>query len=406
MTLWKESTNILPADGDLVWVRRFPGIEHPKQAIFAFGGGTSSTFAVTVYAPTSATPTILTIPAYLIHSWRPRSISPPPPGACAAQEAAGDPTGIAVPAFLGQLYHDTVADAYYRSTGETSTDWAAIGGICPPPYGDCTMLEAAGDPTGLMAPNFTGQLYHDDTNDVYYRSVGQTSSDWLLIGGTQQIITIPPGLGSQVGLSQPADIPGLISLTVTAATTDTGYLFQTLLTATSISFPNLTTVDPANAHYIGINISYNDSLTSISLPNLTTIPASLNLQANPALTSLDLTSLTTAGPLTFSGTNLTALALPALVTCGNIYADFITALADVLLPVWIPTGGNNVSFRYCALTAASVEIILRQCALAGVMSMTIQLDGGDNAGLASLSPQGQADYAALIAAPNYIDINP
>ena len=50
------------------------------------------------------------------------------PGTCTFQEGAGDPTGVATPAFIGQLYHDTTGDVYWRSTGLTSADWTAIGG--------------------------------------------------------------------------------------------------------------------------------------------------------------------------------------------------------------------------------------------------------------------------------------
>ena len=45
------------------------------------------------------------------------------PGTCTFQSGAGDPTGVATPAFIGQLYHDTTGDVYWRSTGLASADW-------------------------------------------------------------------------------------------------------------------------------------------------------------------------------------------------------------------------------------------------------------------------------------------
>jgi hypothetical protein len=60
----------------------------------------------------------------------------------------------------------------------------------------------------------------------------------------------------------------------------------------------------------------------------------------------------------------------------------------------------------CALNAASIENVLRRCVLAGVTTCTIDLSGGTNAGLASLSVQGQSDYAALVTAGNTMSINP
>lgn len=64
------------------------------------------------------------------------------PATCAALSGAGDPTGVTTPEFSGQLYHDTANDVYYRSTGTTSADWTLISGGVP-----CANLEGAGDPT-------------------------------------------------------------------------------------------------------------------------------------------------------------------------------------------------------------------------------------------------------------------
>lgn len=60
---------------------------------------------------------------------------------CTFLEGAGDPTGSQTPDFVGQLYHDTNTDSYYRSTGTNSADWTAISG------GVCANVEGAGDPT-------------------------------------------------------------------------------------------------------------------------------------------------------------------------------------------------------------------------------------------------------------------
>lgn len=62
---------------------------------------------------------------------------------CAALSGAGDPTGVTTPEFSGQLYHDTTNDVYYRSTGTTSADWTLISGGGEP----CSNVEGAGDPT-------------------------------------------------------------------------------------------------------------------------------------------------------------------------------------------------------------------------------------------------------------------
>lgn len=62
---------------------------------------------------------------------------------CGMLSDSGDPTGVVTPEFIGQLYHDTTADTYYYSTGTTSADWTAIGGA---PVA-CANKTGAGDPT-------------------------------------------------------------------------------------------------------------------------------------------------------------------------------------------------------------------------------------------------------------------
>src|SRR6266496_4964918 len=44
------------------------------------------------------------------------------------QSGAGSPVGVKTPDFENQLYHDTVADVFWRSTGLTSADWSEISG--------------------------------------------------------------------------------------------------------------------------------------------------------------------------------------------------------------------------------------------------------------------------------------
>jgi hypothetical protein len=92
---------------------------------------------------------------------------------------------------------------------------------------------------------------------------------------------------------------------------------------------------------------------------------------------------------------LTALNIPALTTVGDFNASGCAALADVSIPLWVPTDGTTISFSNCALSATSVEHILRRLVLAGVGACTIDLSGGTNAGTASLSLQGQADVTTL-----------
>jgi len=84
------------------------------------------------------------------------------PVGCSSQSGAGDPTGT--PDFIGQLYHDTDADAYWRSTGLTSADWVEIswsgasGIIISATTLDAFLMAAGTVDTILSFPALTGVL--------------------------------------------------------------------------------------------------------------------------------------------------------------------------------------------------------------------------------------------------------
>ncbi len=154
------------------------------------------------------------------------------------------------------------------------------------------------------------------------------------------------------------------------------------------------------------------ALESFSAPLLETVGTFLDFEDLASLTELDFPLLKTiGGGLTLSAlTALTSLSFPMLSSTGGAFiAPDNTVLASVNLPVWVPSDGTGINFRNDALNAASVAIILRRCVLAGVTTCTIDLSGGTNAGLASLSVQGQADAATLgiVPAPGaQVTINP
>jgi hypothetical protein len=266
---------------------------------------------------------------------------------CTFLEGAIDPTGVTTPTFIGQLYHDTTADTYYRATGLTSADWTAIGGAA------CVALSGAVDPTGVTTPDFVGQLYHDTVADSYYRSTGLTNADWTAIG----VSGVPPAT----------------LLVVTAEKID----IQVDDTDTLFSFPALTAITDTT-----LTISGCSDLVTVDAPLLASVAGDVSFGINLALTTIN---------------------LPSLITCGGFTANGCTMLTTINVPVWVPTDGTTVNFSGCALTATSVELILRRLVLAGVLTCTIDLSGGTNAGTASLSAQGQADVTTLGA---QLTINP
>ena len=142
-----------------------------------------------------------------------------------------------------------------------------------------------------------------------------------------------------------------------------------------------------------------------ALPSL----VDFNCDGNANLTSINCSAtpaLTTVGGYfkSVDCASLTVLNLSSLVTVvGNFNAANCTLLSSVLCGAWIPTNNTVINFSACALTATSVQLILRRLVLSGVTICTINLSGGTNAGTASLNAQGQADVATLGA---QLTINP
>lgn len=149
-------------------------------------------------------------------------------------------------------------------------------------------------------------------------------------------------------------------------------------------------------------------VTSLDLSGLrAVIGGTLYLDASFVLTALDLSSLVSiSGEFHLSLTTITTLSLPEFTTLGGDLFFDNTSLVDISFPQFVFKNGQTYAFDSSALNATSVEHILARAIASGVTSATIFLDGGTNAGLASLSIQGQADYAALVLAGNTVSINP
>ena len=226
--------------------------------------------------------------------------------------------------------------------------------------GTCAALSGADNPTGLVTPQFIGQLYHNTTDDTYWRSTGLTSADWTAISGGASTALVIPAAGSG-GLSLYTDsvtttltCPNLVSVGGSV-----GVYLTTFTVLTSASFPVLGLVSGGSLE-IDNDAGANLLLASISAPNLVTVTNNISCANNPSLTTIDWSS-------------------------------------------WLPTDGTTITFAGCALTAASVELILSRCVASSVTTCTIDLSGGTNAGLTSLSAQGQTDAATLGA---QLTINP
>lgn len=309
---------------------------------------------------------------------------------------------------------------------------------------DCEMLSGVGNPTVLgTTPDFIGQLFHDTNADSYYRSTGLTSADWTVITGG-----VP--CNGMVWGPNATTLDSLFQVGAALSTSETTLTFPTLTsvvgafdfdawaTGVSISAPALATIGDI------LDVSSCPALTTLDLPSLQSVGDSLNAFDCTNLVTVDLHSLTTAsdvvrfdgdvklatldlGSLTSTGadincsgctllsslnlsslvtagwtidlsdcTSLVTLNLPSLVTAsGGITVINCTSLTTVNCPLLVPTNGKQYHLHDNALNAASVNMILaRGVANAGYVSGGIRLDGGTNA---APTGQGILDKATLNA---------
>lgn len=312
--------------------------------------------------------------------------TPPSPDACnkyrncAALSGIIDPSGAVLPNFIGQLYTNTVTGIDWKSNGVTLASWTlAVCAECPtcPPVVVCSFQEGADSPVGVVVPGFIGQLYHQTGDDTYWRSTGLTNADWTLISG---------GGGS-----------GVVILT----TTTSQIVVDVNDTDASFSAPNLTTGGI-------LQLTQWAFLTSISAPFITVIEA-LYLYLNPVLVVIPLPSIITINSdiNTSSNAALTTIDWSGMVTCNDgINGNDCPLLTSVLVPVWLPTDETLINFNNCALSITSMELIIARLTAAAVTMCDINLAGGTNAGLSTLSGAAQAQWAALVTAGNTTAVNP
>lgn len=207
-------------------------------------------------------------------------------------------------------------------------------------------LTGHGTPVGSTTPQSLNQLYIDEDGPNYWLSNGLTNADWAAIGEECfiQVQNSTPDFGGDITMG---DNPNLIS----------------------INFPTMESVGSM------IQISSCVNLITVSASVLSTIGYELNINSCPLLSSL-----------TF----------PSFISCsGNINIFNCSGLTYFSTPNWVPIDGTSINLSGNALDASSIELILRRCVLAGVTTCTIDLSGGTNAGVASLTAQGQADVTTL-----------
>lgn len=326
-----------------------------------------------------------------------------------ALSGAGAP--IITPGFVGQLYHDTVADTYYRSTGWTSVDWVVISGgsqfLSVFPMGATAPI-----PNLVGTPGITELVWNIENLGTSFDMSGcpelvtidvgalTTISGDFNVSGSPAITKLNAGALYTVGGSFSIfGCPVLADLSVASLTTIGGTFYASGCTAlTVLEAGALVTTTEFNAAGC-------DLLATIDARSLTEV-VEFDVSSCPVLTSLNVDRLTTVNGSfsTVSCSALVTLDVGALVTVtGTFRASNCPLLTSVLCDALVPPDGSSMSIRNSALSADSVERILRRYVLAGVTTCDIDLSLGTSAGLAALSAQGQADAATLGA---QLTINP
>lgn len=159
----------------------------------------------------------------------------PSPGTCEAQSGAGSPVGVATPEFVGQLYHDTTADTYYRSTGLTAADWAAIGSASSD-----VVLGSTAD-VGII-------LDTDNVTTSVSIPSSPVSNFGIVLNKCSKLTSFSAPAISSVG------IPSVVAITV-----------DTCPLLTSFLVPSLTTI------FGNLQVTNCPSIGAIDIPNVTTI---------------------------------------------------------------------------------------------------------------------------------------
>ncbi len=258
-----------------------------------------------------------------------------------------------------------------------------------------------------VKPNFVGQAFKDtNTGNIWY-SNSTTAGDWTLDVQDIHVGWEPTTmvLGDAIGFFTYGDLPGFTKLVFMQSTSIAGFDIESTNDLTEIDFPNLVTVDPTNIQTGLFWILGHAALTILSAPLLASVPGNVQCINNPLLTSVNFASLqTVGGSLRFDNNSLTSINLPSLVTVSvAFHCESNTGLTTLNVPLWVPTNGKSITAQGCALNAASIQMILRRCVLAGVTTCSIDLSGGTNAGITALNAQGQADVVTLGA---QLTINP
>lgn len=288
------------------------------------------------------------------------------------------------PAFIGQIYINTLNSDVWQANSLTPGDWTKIAGA-----GSGSNLDGAGDPTGIVTPDYLGQYYRDTATGNIWKSTGTTSADWVLTVQDMLWRWTPDNekFGELMGVSSSwstlGNVTNIVSLASTFAEMVNIASFDNLVSA---SFPNLISVDPTSSNSASFSISGHPLLSNISLPLLAILGGGNEniFSTNNILSVLSFPSLTLIDgdiKCEFSDELISFLAHNLITITGYITLAIgingCPKLSTIDLSSYLPTNEMDINIKGCALTTQSVEHVLTRCvANAAFVSGIVDLSGG------------------------------
>lgn len=201
----------------------------------------------------------------------------------------------------------------------------------------------------------------------------------------------------------------LVTLNAPILTTALSLAINNNPALTSINFADLATLSAGD-----LEMS-NTGLVAFSFPDLTSVSHSIDIANNASLNATAdfpvLIDVALGNPNSaFNLTNcigLVTLNAPMLVSVGSassnvILGDSCTNLTNLNLGALVPTDGMTISFISCALSQASVDLVLHRAVLAGMTTGTIDLSGGTSS---APSVTGATDKTTLQTAGVVVNTN-
>lgn len=282
------------------------------------------------------------------------------------------------PQFIGQTYRNTLNGDVWQANSLTPGDWTKIAGA----GGGGSNLDGAGDPTGVVTPDYVGQYYRDTSTGNIWKSTGATSADWSLQVQDSGFAWNPTSvkLLSATGFITTwwgSDcLPGVTNLVLdfkNQASYDSIHI-DSPIDLETLNIKNL----PSVSNGADLVVKKGSSLVSFICDELTNFGSGgIAITDLVNLLSISLKNLENCeGGLVITGcASLNSLDLSALVT-SQITVSSCPALQTIVLPLWLPQNAVH-GFTGLGLNLASVDNILaRGVANAEFTSGTIDLRGG------------------------------